>query len=75
MSTKPGELHLHPDRLKRLTTGQAAVIVPGQHTATIAQIFHDPTFAQEPQYDPELFDVDAGWAGSIDEGPSDAGSE
>jgi conjugal transfer pilus assembly protein TraD len=65
---------LHPDRLKHLTTGQAAVIVPGHHTATIAQIFHDPTLAQEPRYDPELFDVEAGWAGVIDEGPPDAGA-
>ena len=47
---------LHPDRLKRLPTGQAAVIVPGQGTATIAQIFHDPELAQEPRYDAGLFD-------------------
>jgi hypothetical protein len=66
---------LHPDRLKRLTTAQAAVIVPGQRTATIAQIFHDPMLAQEPRYHPELIDVDGRWAGSIAEGPSDAGAE
>ena len=60
---------LHPDRLKRLTTAQAAVIVPGQRTATIAQIFHDPMLAQEPQYHPELIDVDGRRAGSIEEGP------
>lgn len=47
---------LHPDRLKRLPTGQAAVIVPGKGTATIAQIFHDPKLAQEPRYDASLFD-------------------
>ena len=51
---------LHPDRLKRLATGQAAVIVPGAGRATIAQIFHDPELAEPPRYDAELYDLDVG---------------
>ena len=45
--TRGREYRIHPDEIKRLGVGEAAVIVPRLEVATITRIFHPSLFHSE----------------------------